>query len=217
MGPSSESRDTYFRLLRNLYNWLDRRGLIAGSPMGAVETPRLSRKVARVLTPGEFRQLFLCAQRTIDRAFLLLLADTGMRLSEAFSVNAFSFDGRGMVSVDGKTGQREVPISGEVESIVKQELPWPWSSREAAGLAVRKAFRRAGIKGTRASAHTPRHTFVRLWAGDESVLVDLMGWTSPKMLAVYKPFNRDRATEQHHRYSPLRTLNGPSVLQLPML
>ena len=81
-------------------------------------------------------------------------------------------------------------------------LPWPWGSWQAAVLAVRRAFKSAGITGKRASAHPLRHTFVRMWEGDESLLVGILGWTSPRMLAVYRPYDLKRAVAQHQHNSP---------------
>ena len=219
IGPALDTRETYYRLLRNFYRWLVSRGDIEleANPMPFIEVPRVPRKVARSLTPAELRQLLLHPHRQADHAFLYLLADTGLRLSEALSVGSNSFGG-GMAVVRGKVGEREVPVSPEVEARVVRVLPWPWSSRDAAGRAVRLAFGRAGLTGKRASAHTLRHTFVRLWSGDESILIDLMGWTSPRMLSIYRPFNRRRAAEQHQRYSPLRVVDvGPGPLQGQLL
>ena len=205
VGPSPDTRAAYYRLLRNLYGWLVARGEIEpdSNPMSRVEAPRVPRKIARALTPDELRQLFLYSHRRVDRAFLLLLADTGLRLAEALSVGRGSF-GAGAVVVTGKVGQREVPISAMVEHEVQSVLPWPWRTPGVAGRAVQRAFSRAGIEGRRASAHALRHTFVRLWRGDESLLVSLMGWSSPQMLRIYRPYDRQRAAEQHRRYSPLR-------------
>jgi integrase len=107
------------------------------------------------------------------------------------------------VVVQGKGDEREVPLSPAVRDIVLAHVPWRWSSSQAAGLAVRRAFRRAAISGPRAGAHALRHTFVRQWNGDESVLIGIMGWTSSRMLKVYRPYNLERAISQHHAYSPL--------------
>ncbi len=210
VGPSIATREAYYRLLRNFYRWLVGRDEITPeeNPVPLVEAPRLTRKVARSLNPDEVRQLLLYPHRDVDRAFLFLLADTGLRLSEAHSVRAASFDGRGGVTVEGKVGQREVPVTAAVETEVRRILPWPWATPAAAGHAVRLAFQRAGIEGRRASAHTLRHTFVRLWSGDESILQSLMGWTSPQMLRVYRPYDRQRAADQHRHSSPLAAIGA---------
>ena len=39
--------------------------------------------------------------------------------------------------------------------------------------------------------------------GDESALVRILGWRSPRMLARYRPSDVDRAKEQHAHHNPL--------------
>ena len=200
---SASTRETYFRLLRNLYRWLERREHIRRSPMPHVEAPHVPHKVAKGLSPGELDRLLTHPGHNSGvRALLYLLADTGLRLGEAFSVTSRSVRAR-TVLVNGKAGEREVPISRDVRGIVLANGPWTWSSSQAAGLAVRRAFKRAAISGPRAGAHALRHTFVRQWKGDESVLIGIMGWTSSRMLKVYRPYDLERAIEQHRAYSPI--------------
>tara|TARA_B100000029_G_scaffold97226_1_gene87511 strand:+ start:7554 stop:8606 length:1053 start_codon:yes stop_codon:yes gene_type:complete len=157
---------------------------------------------AAPLTPFELLNERTHRDRKYLRPFIYLLMDTGIRLGEALSVNESSFHD-GFVEVSGKVGDRVVPVSPIVEQLCKSVLPWPWERSYTAGQAVRRALKRVGIKGERASAHTLRHTFCRNWDSDESVLVDIMGWTSPRMLSVYRPFNKRVAKELHESNSPL--------------
>lgn len=214
---SQENRETYYRLLRNFYNVLVKKHLIESNPVLGVEAPALRHKVARSLSIQELWRLLSCpGHSTQMSAFLHLLADTGLRLSEALSVTAQGL-GERTVKVSGKTGEREVPISPAVVGMVLQASPWPWASGQAAGLAVRKAFRKAGFSGKRASAQTLRHTFVRLWAGDETLLQGVLGWTSLRMLKTYRPYNLPRALEQHRQYSPLRLAQVARTCQMALL
>ena len=177
--------------------------------MNRIDRPIVTRKVARALTELEMETLLFCpGYSPPGRALLWLLADTGVRLGEALSVAWI--DGRaGRMVVKGKTGGREVPVSPMVAQMVANALPWPWSSTSAAGRAIRKAFRKAGITGRRASAQTLRHTFTRMWRGDQSLLISIMGWTSPRMLEIYKPFDIGAATAQHQTFSPLVQILAP--------
>ena len=214
MGPSPENRQTYYNLLQNFYRWLNRRRVIEENPMRDVETPTVRYKVAHSLVAEELHQLLTYpGHRPVIRAFLYLLADTGIRLSEALSVEGHRF-GPGTVIVTGKVGEREVPISNNVTRMLLEVIPWPWSTSQNAGRAVRRAFRAAGFTGRRSSAQTLRHTFVRLWEGDESLLVGILGWSSPRMLKVYRPYNVKKAQAQHRIYSPIVGLTGPSQLAL---
>lgn len=210
------TRQSYDRKLRALYNFLVLRGVIATSknPMKLIEKPVPAKKVARSLTTEELRQLFTAHHPKKHLAFLLFLANTGVRLSEALSADTPEKFKENTVMVRGKEGEHEVPISPDVRAEVLQAIPWPWASYFAASRAVRRAFRRAGITGKRASAHTLRHTFVQHWEGDESVLIEIMGWTTGRMLQVYKAFHAKRAVQQHRQYNPLNTIKGPHLPNL---
>ena len=203
-GPTLETRDTYYRLLRNFYRWIRRRGLTDSNPFDRLDAPILRRKVARAFSDDELRRILAYPHRPHHIAFLYFLFDTGARLSETWAIDGQHHFGDGVVLVEGKTGEREVPVSPEVRKMVLDVLPWPWASRDAAGLAVRRAIKQAGIDGSRASAQTIRHTFVRRWEGDETVLIGIMGWTSGAMLRVYRPYNLNRARSQHRQNSLLR-------------
>ena len=210
-GPSLDTRDTYYRLLRNFYNVLMRRMIVSSNPIRLIEAPKVPRKVARSLTPAQLGQLLHCLHlRPQVRAFLFLLADTGVRLSEALSVTPCSANGV-VITVTGKTGEREVPISPQVRQMVLDALPWPWATYYTASRAVRRAFGDAGITGPRASAQSLRHTFCRSWDGDETLLQGIMGWTSLKMLQVYRPYSLQRAIAQHRDNSPVNRINGHSL------
>lgn len=202
------TKATYYRHLRLFYHWLQDREVIDASPMTRVAAPRTPRTVARSLTQEELAALLLAEHPPKVRALLWLLADTGLRLSEALSVTATAINGT-LLAVHGKTGERLLPVSPKVATMVKEALPWPWRSHWLAGARVKRAFEEVGITGHRVGAHTLRHTFVQLWQGDESVLVDLMGWTSPKMLRVYKPYSVARAQRQHSLYRPTAFLDQP--------
>ena len=210
-GPSLDTRNTYYRLLRNFYNVLMRRMIVSSNPIRLIEAPKVPRKVARSLSPEQLAQLLhYLRHRPQVKAFLFLLADTGVRLSEALSVTPQSVNGV-VIAVTGKTGEREVPISPQVRQMVLDALPWPWATYYTASRAVRRAFRSAGITGPHASAQSLRHSFVRLWEGDETLLQGIMGWTSLRMLQVYRPYSLQRAIAQHHDNSPVNRINGRSL------
>ena len=215
-GPSQETKATYFRILRAFYKWLERRKAITQNPLTMVESPLLRPKVARALSIEVLSVLLNHPGHSPTiRAFLYLLADTGLRLSEALSIRSPDHFAESTAWVTGKVGEREVPVSPMVREMMLKVGPWPWANHQTAGLAVRRAFRRASILGRRASAQTLRHTFVRHWQGDESLLVGILGWSSPRMLQVYRPYDIRRAVVQHRQLSPIREVNG--TRQLPLL
>lgn len=199
-NSTPETVDTYFRLLRNFYRFLNRRGEIDFNPLDKMAKPKLPRKVVRSFTQKELRQILnYPGHRDHDRAFLWLLASTGMRVGEALSVTEESFID-GVLTIQGKTGQRLVPMDPRIWKMVEYELPWVWNRRESASEGIKKAIKRAGVTGNRASAHTLRHTFCRLWNHDLQSLVGVMGWTTNRMLDKYKPYDVMRAKHDVKKY-----------------
>ncbi len=208
-ASTPENAETYWRLLKNIYGFLNRRELIDFNPIEDIPRPKIPRKIARQFTRKELKKILTYENhRDHDRAFLWLLADTGIRIGEALSVTEASYED-GFLHVTGKTGERIVPVSNQVWENVRAELPWKWNTRPSASIGVRRAIHAAGVGGAKASAHTLRHTFCRTWNGDESILVEILGWTSPRMLKVYRPFNKDRAKSQHDTFSVSKSYQQP--------
>ena len=197
--------------------------------MLVVEPPIMHRKVSPSLDSAELADVLQRGSKTLQElAFLWLIASTGTRISEALSVDAphrlrsysVTLDGRSVqvntAIVRGKTGDREVPVPGHVANMVKEALPWPWGRRDSATKAVKRMFRHAGYDRPRLAAHSLRHTFARLWDGDESLLQGIMGWSSPAMMRVYRPFNLARAAVQAQLHGPTATGRLSTSRQLVM-
>jgi integrase/recombinase XerD len=147
-----------------------------------------------------------------DRVMLALLVDTGVRLGELLSMR-WEWIGEETFWVDGKTGRREVPMSGWVRwALLGVELPW----RSARGgpltakgvyLAVRRCLGRAGVR--RGGPHLFRHTFARLYirgGGDQFSLQRILGHSDVRTTAIYVELEMRDVVAQHRRYSPLVAL-----------
>ena len=210
-GPTDETIETYYRVLHNFYGWLKSRQITSRNPMIDVERPVLRKKVAASLTREELTLLLTHpSHHSAVRAMLFLLADTGIRIAEALSLQPA--EGEALVKVVGKTGERFVPIRMGVKSMVLTALPWPWTRPDSASAAVRKAFIRAGLNGRGAGAHMIRRTFARAWNGDELVLQGILGHSSLRTSLIYRPYNLERAVHQHAVNSPAR---AALQMQLP--
>ena len=218
VGPTPETVASYYRFLRNLYNTLIKRGYIrtCEDPMPKVEPPRVPPKIHPSLSKQEL--VGLLTNETLSpaiRCLCFVLADTGVRLGEAISITSDRLMD-GLVVVSGKQGDRVVPISDAVTRLLQNTLPWPWRDPLSASQAICKALKLAGLPGKKGTAKALRHTFMRLWEGDEGVLVDLGGWTTSRMLKrTYRPYNVHKAKKQHEMYRPTAliapmTLRGPA-------
>ncbi|MFH1141374.1 MAG: site-specific integrase [Chloroflexota bacterium] len=68
---------------------------------------------------------------------------------------------------------------------------------------TKKAFIRAGIKG---SAHTLRHTFATLWAGDEGTLQRILGHRNIQTTMRYRHLRTQVLSQQHEQFSPVAAM-----------
>ena len=236
-GLSDETKHGYFRAVRALYNFVQREwGFPLGSddkrddanPIRRLTAPRIKRKVMRSLSLDELHRLLNapngCREskwHLRDEAIVTLIADTGIRLSEAV-LTWDSLNG-GTIYVDGKTGQREVPILPETRELLEKLRQWNQTqfgpspyvflgkqgplTPQGVQEAVERTFKRAGLNGSRSSPHTLRHTFARNWVaegGDPFSLQQILGHTTMTMVRRYVAMNTRELVKQHQRFSPVR-------------
>ncbi|MBM4235293.1 MAG: site-specific tyrosine recombinase XerD [Firmicutes bacterium] len=114
---------------RSFFNYLLGEGLIAKNSTLELESPKLEKKLPRVMTTGEVDRLL--AQPVIgennglrDKAMLELLYASGIRVSELVSLNISDFDPRvGFLRCSGKgMKERIVPIGSLAINSVKNYL-----------------------------------------------------------------------------------------------
>lgn len=200
-GWKDDTLDGAFRILRTFFRWLEREGLIFANPMQRVERPKRERRLIRPFSPEQLRALLGAINSRTSlgvRGFALcvLLADTGLRVSEALSLSCQDLDfGEGQARVLGK-GRRErvVPLGQTVKRAlldwlkVRGEIPGmdrvfcnrfgrPLNKRTVCD-AFHRYGRKAGIEGVRCSPHTLRHTFAVSYlrnGGDVLTLQKILG------------------------------------------
>lgn len=208
-----ERRHGAFRTLRAFYNFIEQRifldeKLALANPFHKMVPPRRTPKEKWALTLEELRQLLEYPRHSpIIRILLYLLSDTGIRIGEAVSLEAedIGFDS---VKVTGKTGQRIVPISPKVRSMLLTLGPgklFPhrvhWWSDE-----VSRAFKEVGLPG---SSSTLRHTFCTLFDGSDQSLMAITGHKSFQVVQQYTHRKVDKAKEAHKEHGPMALLYGP--------
>lgn len=212
-----ESRHGYYRALKVFYSWCEKRYGVA-NPMRDAVPPKRRRKLPRTLSSVEIGCLFLVPLSKRDRALVCLLLDTGVRIGEAITIEIQDI-GLDSITVNGKTGPREVPISPEVRSQLLDIAGDRWIFRGYKGhltahqghYVIRKDFLAAGIKGRKLGPHTLRHTFGRhfiMAGGDAFSLQRILGHTDIQTTRIYVELNTTDIIRQHHKFTPMREILG---------
>lgn len=228
-GWKDATTDSAFRILRTLFRWLEREGLIIVNPMRNVERPRQEKRLIRPFSEQQLRA-FLGAINTKavvgirDFALCVLLADTGLRVSEALGLGVQDLDfGESVARVLGK-GRREriVPLG---QTVKRALLDWLKVRGDIAGMdlvfcnrfgqslkkrTVCDAFHKygtdAGIDGVRCSPHTLRHTFAIAYlrnGGDVLTLQKILGHSTLEMTRRYAEVADSDVIKRHREASPL--------------
>jgi len=222
----------YFRELRTFSNFCLEEGLIRESPMASVKSPLVPVDQIQPFAPDQIRDLVAAASRTLcperNRAILLLLLDTGLRVSEAASLTIGAVQRQsGEVSVVGKGGKRRTVYLGiSARRAIRLYLTRERSGAEieeplfisvggnragegftASGIyqTVLECGRLAGIKEVRCSPHTLRHTFAVSFlrgGGNLFELQRLMGHTDLTVLRRYVQLAECDLAKAHRQASP---------------
>jgi len=228
-GVSPNTLHNAYRNPRAFWNWCIREGLTENNPFAKVEKPRVPATVKPALTPDEVEAILRACEgnewlKLRDRALILLLLDTGLRIHEAHALTVEDASQEALL-IRGKGGkQRVVFLSVEVRLALKRYLkscphaptgdaPLWWGKYGALTLdglktAVRFVGKRAGLK-RRLSPHAFRRTFATwsLRSGiDLEQLRQLMGHSDYSVLRQYLALVEADLKQAHQQHSPLQSL-----------
>jgi len=235
---SLDTRHRYFREVRCFFNWLTASGYLSASPFAHLRNVRLPQKIVQVFTPDDLRRLLAACPPTPlgarDRAVVMTLLDTGLRVSELVRLTLDDVDletQRLRVLYAKGNKQRVVAFSDDCgrELLrflkVRGDEPGPLfcasdghgSLRQTVALrpnGVKQMLRRLG-KTTglaKVHAHRFRHTFAT-WAIEQGAreldVQLLLGHASPDMVRRYaSTYNAEQAARRHGEFSPARLLAG---------
>jgi integrase/recombinase XerD len=219
----------HYTILHAFWNWCLREGLTQNDPFVKVEKPKAPLKLKPALTPGEIEAILAACEgkhwlRLRDKALILLLLDTGLRIHEAHQLRVE--DGQqSTLLIKGKgSKQRMVFLSPETRLALKRYLkacpfcltdtsPLWWGRRGALTLygiqeVVQKIGKRAGLKRP-LGAHAFRRTFAT-WSLRNGIdlehLRQLMGHSDYSVLRQYLALVESDLKQAHHQHSPLRNL-----------
>jgi site-specific recombinase XerD len=228
-GVSNAQLHNDYRQPRTFWNWCIKEELTTNNPFAKVEKPKLQPTLKPALTPREVEQILQACDgkdwlRLRDKALILLLLDTGLRIHEAHKLTVADAQ-QETVLIRGKGGkQRVVFLSAEVRLAIKRYLkacPYPLTDDSPLWQGMNGTLTLWGIMevvekiGKRAElpkplgAHTFRRTFATwsLRSGiDLEQLRQLMGHSDYSVLRQYLSLVEADLKQAHQQHSPLNNL-----------
>lgn len=237
-GLSSETVHRTYGGLRCFFKFLLRERVIAQNPMELVERPKRERHLIQPLNHEQVRALLEQADPKSflglrNKVLMLLMLDSGLRLTEALRLRLASVDLKGgTVVVMGKgRKERRVPFAKvthqalETYLAARRRLVVPsellFISRHGGELTsrhvqimIRRYGERAGISGVRVSPHTLRHTCATEYiknGGDPFSLQQILGHSTLEMVRNYVNLASRDVYDAHRRFSPMDRLHSPTT------
>jgi site-specific recombinase XerD len=236
MPLSGATVQGYVRTLKAFFSWAIREEYIAQAQIGRIQMPKAPLKIVNTFSAEQVRQMLgLCqvskgdGQRNL--AIILLLLDTGVRVSELVHIELDDVDLEGgSIRIRVAKGNRErivpigslvqkvlwkyihsgrpEPLTGQVTGLFLSDRGLPFT-RSGIQQLLRRCGKRAGITSTRVSPHTFRHTFAKnylLNGGDIFSLQRILGHSSLASVRVYLNLFAPDIKKQHLRFSPVDNL-----------
>lgn len=232
---SPQTIQGYHRTIRTFFSWLKYEGVVETDPSQRVRRPKAPQTVVETFSDEQVKRLLAAPDKGRalgyrDYCILLLLLDTGIRLSELSGLTLPDLHlEAGYIQVRGKGDkERLVPIGKKVRRAIwryrarfRPEPIWedlpdlfltrdgrPFRPRGIYQMIVRRG-RQAGLRGVRCSPHTFRHTFAVNYlrnGGDVFSLQRILGHSSLIVTRMYVNLADSDIQMQHRKYGPVDRL-----------
>ena len=221
------------RSLRQFFCFLVKEDYLAQNPAGRVEKLKTEEVLIVALTVDQVKKILKTADRNTftglrDYTMLLLMLETGMRLSElsGLKINDIDFQ-EGTIKVFGKGArERVVPVQRRCKKQLKRYLSFRGTDLSHDNLFVtidnepiknrtiqerlEILTQKAGLTGIQTSPHIWRHTFARFYilnGGDPFSLKKILGHKSWEMVHRYVNLFGSQIVAQHQKASPVEHLD----------
>jgi len=217
-----ETRHAYYRALQALYFFVCRRHRWP-NPMQLIDAPSCPKKVMPTLEAEDEMRLLNSASDLRARAILTLLIDSGIRTGELAGLRKQDIKVY-TLTVRGKTGEREVPISDETRRLLLSLIAQDNKdgeyvfyghkgvlSRHGIYRIVKDHMLKAGITGPKLGGHRIRHAFGKGYlvnGGDIRSLQQIMGHANITTTEKYAALNLNDTIEKHNKFTPLRSAHA---------
>lgn len=232
-GLSSTTINHRVRSLKQFYQYLKAEALVTNDPAERLERKKSRNVVIETFSEDHIKALLSVPDKTRfvgfrDYAMMLLLLDTGVRVSELVGIKLadIRMSDNELIIVSGKGGKnRRVYVSPKTREALKKYLrvrgdipgvPNLFVTTENAPMKQRSVQgrlsiygRKVRIKGVRVSPHTFRHTFAKLYimnGGDPFSLQALLGHSTLDMVRHYVNLWGSDLQKMHRQFSPVDPL-----------
>lgn len=232
-GNKPQTVNMRLRTLRQFFSFLVDEGYLAENPASRIEKLKTAETLIVAMNKDQVRRLLSVPDRSTftglrDYTIMLLLLDTGLRLSEVSGLRLGDISyTESYIKVMGKGArERTVPLQRKLKKALKDYLVHrgdgldhdytfvtvenrPMNNR---GIQERLEIisRKAGVTEVRTSPHTWRHTFARLYilnGGDPFYLKRILSHKSWEMVHHYVNLFGSEVNSQHLKASPLENLH----------
>lgn len=224
--------NTRLRAVRAFFGYLKELKYISVNPMKQYPLLKVRSSNIETFTLKQLRQLLNATNRRTftglrDYTFMLLILETGLRLSEAEAILLEDIKlSEGQIFVRHTKGSfhRYVPIQAKMKEQLRRYMKIRGTcetdrlfvtldgeplKRSPMQKIVGKYGKKAGIKGVRCSPHTLRHTFAKMSVMNGAGVFELqkiLGHSTMEMVRVYVNLYSSEVNERHAEFSPLKDL-----------
>ena len=232
---STHSVQGHIRAIKAFFGWLFKEGYIDKNPLVKFPLPKVPQYIIRTLKIEHIKLLLSAIDRATSLGFIyyciiLVLLDTGMRISELVNIKMADLDiQQGTVTILGKgQKQRVVPLTRfTVRELLRYiqnfrknygfvESPYLFPDKYGGHVStngIQQYFRRlaekAGLKGVKVTPHVFRHTFGTNAAArgiNAFMIKDMMGHSSLQTTNKYIHLQTADIKAQHNRFSMVNDL-----------
>lgn len=224
------------RTLKQFYQFLVSESLVEKDLTVKLDRKKVKSTVIQAFTEEQLNALLKAPDKTRfvglrDYTIMLLLLDTGIRLSELVSIKLsdLKLTDNELVIPHGKGDKyRRVFVSARTRETVKKYLKargdisgnlYVFVNFENSPMCGRNVQERlkiygkkAHLEGVRVSPHTFRHTFAKMYitrGGDPFSLQALLGHSTLDMVRHYVNLWGSDLQKMHRKFSPVDNLNRP--------
>ena len=232
---SAYSIQGHVRAIKAFFSWLAYEEYIEENPLARYSLPRVPEMLIPVLTPDQIEKLLAAIDKSTavgarNYAVILLLLDTGVRISELVGIRIEALNlPYHLIQVFGKgQKQRTVPISNTTRKAIVRytshfrpqmcppDCPYLFATAGGDAISVnsvqqalKRMANRAGLAGLRVSPHTFRHTFATqsmTKGANVFVIKEIMGHASLMTTLKYTHLQPRDLQTQHAIFSPVSNL-----------